>query len=146
MHSFSSIYYHIVFSTKNRARFIDPAWESDLYAYIGGVINKKTCYPITIGGMPDHIHILVRMPTNINVADLVREIKKSTTKRLRELGGFLTHFEWQEGYSCFSVSYSVVPDVIRYIKNQVRHHRHITTEEEMERYYRMVGRHYTGDY
>ena len=130
MHSLSAVYYHIVFSTKGRRALIHPGWQADLHAYISGIVRNKGCLPIAIGGMPDHIHLLIRAKTTTVVSDLVREIKKSSSRYIKEENSSEYLFQWQEGFSVFSVSSSVVPAVCRYIENQQKHLLHTTWEEE----------------
>ncbi len=80
--------------------------------------------------MPDHVHLLIRAKTTTVVSDLVREIKKSSSRYIKEENSSEYLFQWQEGFSVFSVSSSVVPAVCRYIENQQKHHLHTTWEEE----------------
>ena len=86
---------------------------------------------ITIGGMPDHVHLLTRVPTNLTVADAVRAVKANSSKWINERVSNMK-FGWQRGYGAFSVSHSDMPRVIDYIRNQYRHHRVRSFKEELE--------------
>ena len=67
--------YHIVFGTKDRVSLIGDSWESDLYKYLGGIVRNHNGVPIEINGMPDHIHLLVRLEPREAFSDFLRELK-----------------------------------------------------------------------
>jgi len=125
----SSIHIHLVFGTKNRVPNIDAAWRSDLHAYIGAVLKRLEAFPTEIGGVADHVHLLVGIRPVHAIADLVREAKRVSTTWVREQQR-VSQFTWQEGYGAFSVSTSLVTKVRAYIRQQERHHRRRTFEEE----------------
>ncbi len=128
--TFSQIYMQIVFAVKGRESLINKTWEEDLYKYITGIVQNKQQKMLAISGMPDHIHILIGMKPNCCIADLVREIKKSSNDFIKEKK-FIKHpFHWQEGYGCFSYSHSALDNVIAYINNQKEHHKKLTFKEE----------------
>ena len=130
MSTFSQIYIQIVFAVKNRDALIDRDWENELYKYITGIIQNKGQKLIAINGMPDHIHILIGMKPACCLADLVREIKKSTNTFIREKKFSKFRFEWQEGYGAFSYSHSALDNVIMYIDNQKQHHAKMNFRDE----------------
>lgn len=130
MSTFSQIYIQIVFAVKNRDALIDRDWENELYKYITGIIQNKGQKLIAINGMPDHIHILIGMKPACCLADLVREIKKSTNTLIREKKFSKFRFEWQEGYGAFSYSHSALDNVIMYIANQKQHHAKMNFRDE----------------
>jgi len=130
MSTFSQIYIQIVFAVKNRDALIDRDWENELYKYITGIIQNKGQKLIAINGMPDHIHLLIGMKPACCLADLVREIKKSTNTFIREKKFSKFRFEWQEGYGAFSYSHSALDNVIMYIDNQKQHYAKMNFRDE----------------
>ena len=80
--------------------------------------------------MPDHIHILVGMAPDMALSDLVRDIKANSSKFINTKGWIAGRFEWQAGFAAFSYSHSQLSGVVRYIKNQEKHHSHQTFKEE----------------
>jgi REP element-mobilizing transposase RayT len=130
MGSFTSLSYHIVFATKYRACSIVKPTQERLYEYIGGTIRAKNGHLIQVGGMPDHVHILARLSPLSAVADVIRDVKASSSKWLNEQSEMKSLFEWQKGYAAFSVSYSRIESVQTYIQNQEEHHRKKTFQEE----------------
>ena len=129
--SFSQIYLHIVFSTKQRYPFISPNIQSELYTYIGGIIKNLNTVPIMISGIEDHIHILTSFPRTISVADFVKKIKTGSSHWIKDKGKEFQHFGWQDGYGVFSVSPSKKQAVIDYIVNQKEHHKKQTFQDEL---------------
>lgn len=121
--TFSKIYIQIVFAVKRRENLILSNWEEDLFKYISGIVTNKGQKMITINGMPDHIHILIGMKPSCCLADLVREIKKSSNDFINENKFTKQRFNWQEGYGAFSYSASDIDNVFNYIKNQKEHHK-----------------------
>ena len=128
--SFVQFYAHIVFHTKNNLVLIRPEIEVELYSYLGGILKTYKSNPILIGGTSDHIHILCTLPKNMAPADLVEEIKKSSSKWIKTKGAPYKNFYWQDGYGGFSVSNSGVDSVKKYIVNQKKHHEKVSFMEE----------------
>lgn len=128
--TFSQCFYHVVFSTKNRARFIHTDIENRVWAYVGGVARKHKLTAVQVGGIEDHIHALVAAPTTICPADIAKFIKGDSSFWIHREFNQLHNFAWQDGYGAFTVSKSHVPKVIEYIKNQREHHTNQTFEEE----------------
>ena len=106
---------------------IHESWESELYKYLGGIVRNHRGKAIEINGMPDHVHLLVRLQPVEAIADFLRELKASSSKRAK---GKAPSFGWQRRYAAFSVSESVSDAVRRYIQNQKEHHKKQTFEEE----------------
>jgi putative transposase len=102
MSTYSKIYIHVVFSVKYRAPLIASAWEERLYKYATGIIQNKEQKMLAINGMPDHVHFLIGMKPNCCLADLIREVKKSTTQFIHHEKLSKFRFQWQEGYAAFS--------------------------------------------
>ena len=117
--SLSQIYIHLVFSTKDRRRFIFDNIASDLYAYMAVVFHDE-CRSTAklIGGVEDHIHALFSLARTWCVADVVEAVKTSTSKWMKTQDPLLRHFAWQAGYGAFSVSRSNIDAVENYIRNQ----------------------------
>jgi REP element-mobilizing transposase RayT len=132
MSTYHSIHYHIIFSTKYRKPWIKNDWIDRLHTYMGGAIKGMDAIPIQIGGVADHVHLLVGCKANHRPCDLVREIKKAATAWVHsEIENNM--FGWQDGYAIFSVSPDSCPGVIRYIIGQAEHHRTRSFREELER-------------
>ncbi|MGO8672731.1 MAG: IS200/IS605 family transposase [Capsulimonadaceae bacterium] len=123
-HSKTQIYVHLVWATWNREMFITEAWENRLYGCIRGRIEdeRARCEAIAIGGMPDHVHVLVRLRPAVSVSSLVKNIKGVSSRMMNSQlrGGDV--FKWQPGYGAFSLSHSHLPNAESYIRNQKRHH------------------------
>lgn len=130
MSTYSQIYIHLVFSVKHREPLIHAEWEERLYRYITGIVQNKGQKMMAINGMPDHVHMLIGMKPSCNLADLVREVKKSSNAFIKEQCFSKFKFEWQEGYGAFSYAHRDTPSVIAYIQNQKEHHRKRTFMEE----------------
>ncbi len=127
-HTFTKNRQHIVFSTAQRLKLIDVALRPKLWAYIGGICRNHGIFVRTIGGVEDHVHILIELPPTWAVAKAVRTMKSNSSKWLNETGN---KFAWQKGYAAFSVSASNIKAVENYINNQEAHHRKISYEDEL---------------
>ena len=144
--SFSKIYCHIVFHTKNNMKFIREDIEDELYAYLGGVLRNCKSISFQIGGTSDHIHILCTLPRTMAPADLAEELKKSTSKWIKTKGSHYRDFYWQEGYGAFSVGWSQVETIKWYIRNQKQHHSKVSFIEEYKRLLNENGIEYVEKY
>ena len=103
MSTYSSLHYHLVFSTKHRTNFIHRSWETRLHEYLGGIVKSLDGFPQGVGGVEDHVHLLVGLKTTHRISDFVRELKKGSSVWIHDVIG-QAKFAWQEGYSVFSVS------------------------------------------
>lgn len=121
---------HIVFSTKHRAPMIKPEIKNDLMAYLGGVVQEYKATPIIINGMSDHVHMLVEIPANISVSELMRFVKSNSSRWINKTYAPTSKFIWQDGFGAFSVSKSAIAIVINYIKNQEIHHKKKSFQNE----------------
>jgi REP element-mobilizing transposase RayT len=135
-HTFSDLVTHIVFGTKDRLPFIDNDLRRELHAYLGGIVRNLEGMPLSIGGVSDHVHMLVQLKPSTPVADAVEKIKANSSKWVHRMN---RKFSWQKGYSAFSVSRSNVERVRRYIEKQEQHHRRVTFHEEYVRFLREYG-------
>ena len=124
--------YHIVFPTYQRFPAIPLEHKRELYAYIFGILNKKKCYVHRINGMADHIHILIDLNPTIALADLIRDIKRSSSLWMNENHDFLHNTRWGKGYYAFTLGEDGLEDCIEYIKNQEIHHQNTTLLEEVQ--------------
>ncbi len=120
--TYSKLYYHIVFSTKNRQPFITPSIEVELHKYIASVLRGIGGSCVEISGMPDHLHLLAILPPKIAVSDALRDIKANSSKWIHESKPEHMKFAWQDGFSVFTVSKSQVEPVRKYIHEQKQHH------------------------
>jgi REP element-mobilizing transposase RayT len=128
--SYISLHVHIVFATKHRQPIILPSWRERLHEYVGGTVNGLGAYADGVGGVEDHIHLLVGFKATHRISDFMRELKKASSSWVRsEIG--MKGFSWQEGYSAFSVSPTARSAVRKYIQNQEIHHREKTHKEEL---------------
>ena len=127
--SLALVLVHIIFSTKNRIAFLQsPDIRSEVHAYLIGTLRALDCEPLRVGGVADHVHILAALSRRISLAELVKSLKTSSTKIVKNKGH--CHFSWQSGYGAFSVSQSAKGSVISYIASQESHHRKMTFQEE----------------
>ena len=138
-HSYTALYYHIVFSTRNRAPQITVDIQTRLYDYIGGIIKGESSTLIVAGAVPDHVHLLVALPATTCVADMVRRIKANSSKWIHETWPARRDFAWQSGYGAFTVSRSSLDDVRAYIDNQEMHHARLSFEEEFVAFLKRHG-------
>ncbi len=128
--TYLSLHYHIVFATKNRVASLDEKWRSRLYDYLGGIIHTLGGFSKRIGGIDDHVHLLVSLKATHNLADLMRELKKASSLWIHNTIGE-KQFAWQQGYAAFTVSASALERVAKYIANQEQHHRVKSFKEEL---------------
>ncbi len=129
-HTYTALYYHLVFSTKNRKNFLQPAITESLWPYLGGVARYHGMTALAVGGVDDHIHVLLRAPAVISPSEIAKYIKGGSSKWVLETFPDLRAFAWQDGYGAFAVSKSNVPRVISYIGNQPKHHVKRTFQDE----------------
>ena len=129
--TFTRLLYHVVFSTKSRVPFIDPKVRTELYPLMEGIVRRHKGWLLALGGMPDHVHLLLRLKPDLAIADLVRHVKGGSSKWVHEQVGLCPEFAWQLGYAAFSVSESKEGAVRAYIAKQEAHHRRATFEEEL---------------
>jgi len=132
--SLSSILIHLAFSTKNREPFLTPAIDAELHPYMAKIFRELKSPSLAIDGTTDHVHVLFTLARVITVADLVEEVKTSTSKWIKTKGREFRNFHWQKGYGAFSIGQSNVTSLKRYIRNQKEHHRRITFQDEYRKF------------
>jgi putative transposase len=138
--SFAQIYLHIVFSTKERHPFlVDDVIRTRTHEYLGGICNKLECPVVRAGGATDHVHVLCHLGRTMDPATLIKELKRVSSIWIKEGFPSLGEFHWQKGYGAFSVSPSHVPDLIKYIENQMEHHKTESFQDEFRRLLRKYG-------
>jgi REP element-mobilizing transposase RayT len=128
--SYVSAYFHFVFSTKERRPFITPELRERLWPFLGGIARQNKMKAVEIGGVEDHIHILLSMPATIAVSKAMQLIKGGSSKWIHETFAAQRAFSWQEEYGAFSVSVSQLDKTAAYIRKQPEHHRKLTFQEE----------------
>ena len=128
--TYANLNYHIVFSTKDRNPFITAEIQPRLYEYIGGIIRKKRGVLFDIGGMKDHVHLLLRWRPKGDISDLLRDMKSRSSEWVHETFHNHQFFGWQEGYAAFSVSQSNCKAVSEYIVTQATHHQKMSFKKE----------------
>ena len=125
---------HTVFSTRERRPFLrDKSLRDELHRYLGGILANLDCQPVIIGGVEDHVHLLFAHPRTATVADVVKELKRSSSAWLKAKAAELADFAWQGGYGVFSIGQSQVDDVRAYIAGQEKHHRKVSFQDEFRR-------------
>lgn len=131
--SYNRLLYHIVFRTRHSLPAITEAHEKRLYSYIWGYVRNNDCVLHRIGGMPDHIHLLVQLPTTLAVSDFMRVLKTSTNKWLVERHDEFPLFDGRgKSYCAITCSYSERNRIVEYISNQKMHHRRFNFMEELQ--------------
>jgi putative transposase len=143
--TYLSLHYHLVFGTKNRQPFIDAQWRPRLHEYLGGTISGLGGFPEGIGGMADHVHLLVGLKATHCLADVLRELKKASSVWIHEQIG-LRPFVWQDGYAAFTVSSTAREAVQKYIANQEKHHQSKSFREELIAMLNKAGIEYDSKY
>ena len=121
-HTYCSSLFHCVFSTKERKRSIAPEIQQRLWAYMGGIARENEMKALAAGGMDDHAHLLLSLPSSLAIAEAMRKIKSGSSLWMHESCG-LAGFEWQEGYGAFTIGLSQVDATAAYIAGQAEHHR-----------------------
>lgn len=137
MHSYVSSLFHCTFSTKERRAIIRPEWAERVWAFMGGIARQNGMKALAIGGVEDHVHVLLSISSTMPVAKAVQLVKAGSSKMIRAT--FTKSFEWQEGYGAFSIGVSQVKETVAYIKNQRAHHKKIDFREEFRAFLKKHG-------
>ena len=144
--TYTNLNYHFVFSTKNREPIIDNVWRETLYEYIGGIVRSEGGVLYRIGGMPDHLHLLINWQQTESLSNLMCRLKAHSSKWVHETFPALRHFAWQDGYAVFSVSKSQCDVVARYIDGQTEHHKKCSFLEELALFLKKHDVEYNSEY
>ncbi len=137
--TYSALFYHFVFSTKNRTAFIRPEIEARVWEYIGGIARGNKMTAVQVGGVDDHIHALIMAPPTLAPFEITKYLKRDSSKWIHESFTDLRDFGWQDGYGAFTVSKSNVPSVASYIQNQRAHHRKQGFQDEYREFLKKHG-------
>ncbi|MDB6034862.1 MAG: transposase IS200-family protein [Verrucomicrobiales bacterium] len=128
--TYTSLHYHVVFSTKHREPWLRKDIEERVWAYLGGIARENEMKAVGIGGIENHVHLLLGLPAALAVSKAIQLIKGGSSIWIKETFAGLSGFGWQDGYAAFTVSKSLAPEVIAYVRSQREHHRVKTFEEE----------------
>jgi REP element-mobilizing transposase RayT len=126
----SNLLYHVVFSTKDREPIITSKLREELYRYLGGIVKGEEGTSLQIGGMSDHVHLVLKLKPVHSISEFMRKVKGNSSKWINEMHGQGRRFSWQEGYGAFSISPSQLNHVIQYVKRQEEHHKKISFKDE----------------
>lgn len=137
--SFTKIYVHLIFSTKNRQPFLDDEIRSRMHGYLATVVRDFGSQFVVVGGVADHVHILFDTGKMHAPAKYVEQVKRESSKFIKTLGSNYESFYWQRGYGMFSVSPTHRDDVETYIRGQEDHHRKLTFQEEYRSFLQRYG-------
>lgn len=127
-HTYSSLFVHCVWGTKRRIPYLTDDIRLRVYKYIEAIVEHQGAETLAIGGIEDHVHLLVSVKQTMIIPDFMRVIKTNSSSFVRQT--LQRDFAWQEGYGVFSVSVSMVPTVMRYIERQEEHHKKRSFEDE----------------
>ena len=128
--TFTCLHYHVIFSTKDREPWITPTMQDRVWSYLAGIAQTNKMNPIQIGGMPDHVFLVLGLPTTLSLSEVLHLIKGGSSKWIKDEFPGMRGFAWQDGYAAFTVSKSNLSEVVAYVKNQAEHHRIKTFQEE----------------
>ncbi len=125
---------HVVFSTKNRENLISPDIETELFAYIGGILRNHESNLIAANGTENHVHLLILQSKKISLSDLVREVKRASSLWVKQKDTRFSNFKWQGGFGAFSVSKLQINIVKDYIAKQKQHHKKESFDDEYKKF------------
>ena len=130
--TYSQIYIHVVFAVEARQNLISPEHNDELQKYVAAIVSEQRQKLIAINNMPDHVHILIGLQPDMALSDLIRDVKANSSGFINRKRWLCGRFNWQEGFGAFSYSRSQLDTVIRYIRDQQKHHTRKTFREEYE--------------
>ncbi len=139
-------YSHLVFSTKHREPTISADIEERLYAYLGGIVSDLGGRPLAIGGMPDHVHLIIRDSKAVADMQMIKDLKGGSSKWVNETAEMRGKFSWQSGYGWFSVSPKGLDAARTYVLNQKEHHKTQTFQDEFRKFLKQYGVEYDERY
>lgn len=143
MHSYVCCYLHRVFATAGRERFLQTDVQQRLWPYLGGVARENGMTAMAVGGVEDHVHILLSLPSTVSISRALQLLKGNSSKWIHETFADRRRFAWQEGYGAFSIAVSGIEATRRYIARQSEHHRRKSFREEMEEFLKKHGMKWT---
>jgi putative transposase len=130
--NYLALWYHLIWTTKNREPLLDKKWKWELYAHIKTFCTQKEYHLDFINGVEDHLHLLISPKPQFALSDVVRDIKRDSYYWVKEKGYCQDYFGWQDGYGALTVSPSHVQQIRNYIKKQEKHHKTHSFESELE--------------
>ena len=136
--TYTSLHYHLIFATKNREPLITADWRNQLHEYLGGTVRGLDGIPQGVGGVADHVHLLVALKATHCLSDFMRELKKVSSVWAKEIM-LQKGFGWQTGYAAFTVSASARTAVQQYIASQEEHHLQKSFREELVEFLQKSG-------
>ncbi|HQV67587.1 MAG TPA: IS200/IS605 family transposase, partial [Saprospiraceae bacterium] len=136
---FNKIWIHAIWSTKDRHPFIHSNVEHKIYHFISEQFREQGCPVSIINGMPDHLHCLFLLSPQKSIAEVIKQIKGSSSHYINQNNLIVDKFSWQTGYAAYSVSESVVDKVHNYIHNQKQHHAKKTFQQEYDEFIKLYG-------
>ena len=145
-HSFTSSLFHCTFSTKGRRPLILPDLQTRLWPFMGGIARENGMKALVIGGVEDHAHLLLSLPSTLAIAKAIQLIKGGSSKWVHDAMPEHRDFAWQEGYGAFSIGVAQVDGTIRYIQSQAEHNRKTTFKEEFLAFLKKHGMEYDERY
>jgi len=147
MHSFNSCLMHCVFSVKERRPLLTVSIRERLWPYLGGIARENDLKALAIGGVADHVHLLLSLPATISISKAMQLLKGNSSKWLRETFPELRRhdFAWQGGFGAFSIGVSGMEDTVHYINTQEEHHRKKSFREELEVFLKKHGCNYKAE-
>jgi len=129
-HTYTKIHIHIVFSVRKSICRIPDDLREELHRYITGIVQNQGHKMLAVNSMPDHIHIFIGLKPDVSLSSLVRDIKANSSRWIHEHNSAARQFEWQRGYGAFSYAHSQVDAVVRYVRDQQKHHQRVVFREE----------------
>ncbi len=139
LHSFTKIYIHLVWSTKDRERLLIDKVRFVVREHILKYSVEKGIHILGMNIQPDHVHVLISLSSDQQVDDTVKLIKGESSHWINSENLIPMKFSWQRGYGAFSISSSHVGAVKEYIANQDKHHRKKSYGEEFGTILRKYG-------
>ena len=145
-HTFVNALFHCVFSTKRRQPLIKPALRERLWPMMGGIAREQGLKALAIGGVEDHVHLLLSLSSTVPLAKAIQMIKGASSKWVHDTFPEHRLFAWQEGYGAFSIGVSQIDATRAYIRSQPEHHRQTTFQEEFRAFLKKHGIEYDERY
>jgi putative transposase len=145
-HTFVNALFHCVFSTKGRRQLITAPLQERLWPFMGGIAREHGMKAFAVGGVEDHAHLLLSLPTTLSIAQALQQIKGVSSKWIHDTFSEHRDFAWQEGYGAFSIGVSQIDETVSYIRSQAEHHRKKTFQEEFLAFLKRHGIEYDERY
>lgn len=142
--TFLSLHYHIVFSTKERRPFLRDSWRGTMHECLGGTVRGLGAIPEAVGGVADHVHLLVGLRATRCLADFMQELKKATSVWARD--NREPEFAWQTGSAAFTVTFRHLAPMKEYIRAQEEHHHQPDFIDELKHLLERIGVEFKPEY